>query len=280
MNRTFIGAPADAAVLLAVGHNTNLDPTPYWDLPTLAGAGALRSSAADLSAFLAANLRGDRPYLDAHRRQADAGRPGAGIGLGWIISQRDGEEIVWHNGGTGGFRTFIGFRGARDLGVIVLSNAAESVDDIGMHLLRPSSPIEQREVAWTAQIVTLAVPLLLLVGLVRTRVATPPAAAAEQARGRRRRFHREISSRLDALVSGLYVGAVLLLFWEFGTWSGVGPTVRLAVVAATSAALLRFGWRASRLPLIAPGTPRWRIAGWVLSGALCAAIIFFSIVRA
>ena len=41
---------------LAVGHSATLEPTGNWDLPTLAGAGALRSTTNDLLTFLAANI--------------------------------------------------------------------------------------------------------------------------------------------------------------------------------------------------------------------------------
>ncbi len=41
---------------LAVGHSEALAPVENWDLPTLAGAGALRSTANDILTFLAANL--------------------------------------------------------------------------------------------------------------------------------------------------------------------------------------------------------------------------------
>jgi len=41
---------------LANGHNQALKPVPNWDLPTLAGAGALRSTVNDMLKFVAANL--------------------------------------------------------------------------------------------------------------------------------------------------------------------------------------------------------------------------------
>jgi len=54
-----------------------------------------------------------------------------------------GREIVWHNGGTAGYRTFIGFDRAARTGVVVLSNAgtAAGPDDIGRHLLDPELPL-------------------------------------------------------------------------------------------------------------------------------------------
>src|SRR5262249_60669807 len=65
------------------------------------------------------------------------------IALGWHILTTHGKEIVWHNGGTAGYRTFIGFDRAARTGVVVLSNAgtAAGPDDIGRHLLDPESPL-------------------------------------------------------------------------------------------------------------------------------------------
>ena len=49
--------------------------------------------------------------------------------------------MIWHNGMTGGFASFIGFTQDRRRGVVVLTNRAESVDDIGMAILAPSAPL-------------------------------------------------------------------------------------------------------------------------------------------
>jgi hypothetical protein len=44
-------------------------------------------------------------------------------------------EVLWHNGGTGGFRGFVGFVRESETGVVVLSNCARSVDAIGFRTL-------------------------------------------------------------------------------------------------------------------------------------------------
>jgi D-alanyl-D-alanine-carboxypeptidase/D-alanyl-D-alanine-endopeptidase len=66
--------------------------------------------------------------------------------LGWHISPvADNKEMVWHNGGTGGYRSFCGFIKGENKGVVVLTSSAESVDDIGVHILNPSSPLNERK---------------------------------------------------------------------------------------------------------------------------------------
>jgi CubicO group peptidase (beta-lactamase class C family) len=70
----------------------------------------------------------------------------AEIGLGWLIYSTDGREIVWHNGATGGFSSFVGYDPKARIRVVVISNATRSgVDDIGLHLLNPQLPLASPE---------------------------------------------------------------------------------------------------------------------------------------
>ena len=56
MRDTAITLSPDMQSRLAPGHSPALEPVPNWDLPTFAGAGALRSSTNDMLTFLAAAL--------------------------------------------------------------------------------------------------------------------------------------------------------------------------------------------------------------------------------
>ncbi len=134
---------------LAAGHDPQLKLTANWDLSdTLAGAGGLRSSANDMLKFLAANLGYTQtPLASAMAAMLTVRRPtgtaGLAIALGWHVITANGKEIVWHNGGTGGYRSFVGFDPNSRVGVVVLSNSAvqEGVDDIGRHLLDGKVPL-------------------------------------------------------------------------------------------------------------------------------------------
>jgi CubicO group peptidase (beta-lactamase class C family) len=136
---------------MATGHNAMLAPVANSDLPTpLAGAGALRSSANDMLTFLEAFLGyKESPLAPAMKAMLEVRRPAgqATIGLGWIIMSAHGREIAWHNGGTGGFRSFVGYDPEARIGVVVLSNASTptGVDDIGLHLLNPKAPLANPE---------------------------------------------------------------------------------------------------------------------------------------
>jgi CubicO group peptidase (beta-lactamase class C family) len=124
----------------ADGHNRRGHVVPHWDLAALAGAGALRSTVADLLRFLALQLS---PPLTRLGRAAHATHePRAGRGrlsqsLGWVALPLRGNSrrMLWHNGGTGGFRGFAGFVAETGTGVVVLSNCARSVDAIAFRLL-------------------------------------------------------------------------------------------------------------------------------------------------
>ncbi len=165
---------------LATPHAGNGKPTQNWDLPALAGAGALRSTVNDLFKFVRANL--NRPpsmladVLQAcHEQRAGSfarleGIAGTifrlfqrfrkkqntkpyteGIGLGWIVGHlgSSGKQVHWHNGGTGGYRAFVGFVKDTDTGVVVLNNRGDresdalfskpSIDDVGFGVLEEIS---------------------------------------------------------------------------------------------------------------------------------------------
>jgi len=135
---------------MATGHTGMLAPTPNWDLPTLAGAGALRSSANDMLTFLEAFLGyKETPLAPAMQAMLEVRRPlGQGnIGLGWIIMSAHDREIATHDGGTGGFRSWVGYDPKERIGVVVLSNASTPIGvfDIGIHLLDPKWPLANPE---------------------------------------------------------------------------------------------------------------------------------------
>jgi CubicO group peptidase (beta-lactamase class C family) len=156
MSSTRISLSESMSKRLAVGHSADLVKASVWDIPTLAGAGALRSSANDLLAFLAGVMgRSDTPrakaVADAQKlalsMSRPTGEPFIDTGLGWTIDTRGGGEIIWKNGGTGGYRTFIGYSPKTGVGIVALSNAAteDGVDDLGLHLLDARYPLSVPE---------------------------------------------------------------------------------------------------------------------------------------
>jgi D-alanyl-D-alanine-carboxypeptidase/D-alanyl-D-alanine-endopeptidase len=157
MTSTAIALSPELQSRLTAGHDAQLRTVPNWDLPTLAGAGALRSTANDLLAFLAALGQAESPLASAMTATLTVRRPvgaGSDIALGWMVMTRGDDELIWHGGGTGGYRSFVGYLRKARVGVVVLSNTSTSVggDDIGFHLLDKTLPLapppkEHKEIA-------------------------------------------------------------------------------------------------------------------------------------
>jgi CubicO group peptidase (beta-lactamase class C family) len=141
---TRVALTPDLRARLARGHQGEREVA-NWDLDALAGAGALRSTAADLTRFLSAAMGLLPTTLDSAFRltrviQGDAGAT-MRIGLAWHVMGPDTAAIYWHNGGTGGYHSFIGFDPRQKVGVVVLSNSTQSIDDLGFHVLSPAFPL-------------------------------------------------------------------------------------------------------------------------------------------
>jgi CubicO group peptidase (beta-lactamase class C family) len=143
--------PAMKARFVA-GHDGDHKPAHAWDLTALAGAGAIRSTAADMLIYLAAQLHPDHLPATArataegktlaaaitasHVLQGDAG-DGMHIALNWFRIDETGS--YWHNGATGGYSAYAWFNPDKDAAVVVLSNTslrhdASFTDELGQHL--------------------------------------------------------------------------------------------------------------------------------------------------
>jgi CubicO group peptidase (beta-lactamase class C family) len=145
------GVHLDAAqrTRLATGYSSYLQGGAFylaqlaapWEFPnSMAGAGGLRSTANDLAIFLAANMgRASSPLTPVLRQshQILFAQDDIQIGMGWVRDTlpQSGKRIIWHNGETGGYTSFIGFTDDDRFGVVVLGNSAKRVDDLGRKIL-------------------------------------------------------------------------------------------------------------------------------------------------
>lgn len=130
---------------LAMGYSQGAQVS-NWDIPTLAGAGAIRSSVHDMLLYLEANMGLKKTKLYpamqlAHQPRHDKPGGGTRVGLGWHISKGNEGDVIWHNGGTGGYRTFAGFVKETGKGVVVLTNSNKGADDLGFHLLNSAAKL-------------------------------------------------------------------------------------------------------------------------------------------
>lgn len=135
MKDTAVNPAPDEPARHATGHGHEGRVAPKWPLYAWAAAGALRSTATDMTTFVAANLGHSSgtasapdellaamklartPYYQSHPDKPDVWQ-----GLTWQVNKTNDGEIVFKDGGTAGFSTFIGYNPAKDLGVVILAN--------------------------------------------------------------------------------------------------------------------------------------------------------------
>ena len=148
MTETALTTTPELKTRLASGHDAARNPVSNWDLEVFAGAGALRSTVADVSKFIAAASGAVPSPLDPAfaimlKRTRASDPSGGKIGMGWFTLSHPKGEIAWHNGMTGGYNAFAGYDRATGKGVVVLSNMASTVgiEDIGFHILEPGLPL-------------------------------------------------------------------------------------------------------------------------------------------
>ena len=162
MASTAISLTPEMRANLARGHSAEGALAANWDLPSLAGAGALRSSMTDMLKFLAANI--GEPASDLERAMRTAHTPrfpiggNAKIGLGWITITTAKGSFIYHDGGTGGYGAIVAIDPQRHVGLVLLGNRTGIPEDIAMHLMDASIPLtpppsgERVEVAVSADV--------------------------------------------------------------------------------------------------------------------------------
>jgi len=127
---------------LAPGHDATGKAAKNWEFDALAGAGAIRSTANDMLRYLKANMGIDQSPLAAAMKLAQRPRSDmvktVRIGLAWMTTDKG---IVWHNGQTAGYRSFLGFTADGRLGVVILANTAVDADDLGFATLDADAPL-------------------------------------------------------------------------------------------------------------------------------------------
>ena len=131
---------------LATGHTAEGEPTGNWDFDALAGAGAIRSTAHDMLRFASAQLGLTESPLAAAiatSQQVHFDGEGGRYGLGWVLQKARGGELdfIWHNGGTGGYCSFLGIVKQKQLGVVVLCNTSligrgSAADEVAGNVIR------------------------------------------------------------------------------------------------------------------------------------------------
>lgn len=133
------------------GYTATHTPAHSWEIDALAGAGAIRSTAADMLIYLNANLHPDQlpapiagksagrtlaaSIAQSHELRANADG-GMRIAFAWLFVPAS--ATYWHNGGTGGYSSYAFFSPQHDYAAIVLMNtgpgAGTFADRLGQHI--------------------------------------------------------------------------------------------------------------------------------------------------
>jgi CubicO group peptidase (beta-lactamase class C family) len=131
------GAPVPAD--LAPGYRQGT-VVPGWIQDAMAPAGGLRSSAREMAKFLQAclGLREtplSRSLAETAKPLSPIGAHSVSIGLAWYVTAGKVPTVL-HNGGTGGYSSFVGYQPTKKCGVVVLADSDRSVDALAVKLLK------------------------------------------------------------------------------------------------------------------------------------------------
>lgn len=140
MHDTWVNVRAADSASFASGYDQAGVYTAHWNLPAaFAGAGAIRSTTRDMLLYAQVNMGGVHGALGAAIRlthDTTFSQNGTTLGLGWHYILPGEGKILFHNGGTGGFRSYLAIDPVKKLAVVILANSAISVDGAGNELMR------------------------------------------------------------------------------------------------------------------------------------------------
>jgi CubicO group peptidase (beta-lactamase class C family) len=118
-------------------------PGRNWNLGIFTPAGALKSTLKDMVRYIKANMEPETTVLAEAASLLYTARfvvtEEVKVALGWhtLATAAGADEIIWHNGETGGYCSFVGFNAQRGTGVVILSNtvAATYTDPAAITIL-------------------------------------------------------------------------------------------------------------------------------------------------
>lgn len=107
---------------LIKGLNAKGEKTDNWNFDVLAGAGGIFSSVYDLSKFATAQFNNENKELMLTHTATFSVNNNMKIGLGWHLLTK--KNLIWHNGGTGGYTSSMAIKKENQTGIIILSNVS------------------------------------------------------------------------------------------------------------------------------------------------------------
>ncbi|WP_410770170.1 serine hydrolase domain-containing protein [Fontibacillus sp. BL9] len=123
MNETAVMLDSEQNGRFLDGHASTGRRVPHWDLSIYEGAGGIKSSVRDLSLFVQANLKDDHPIASTlQKSHLPIWIGNSNRYFGWGEDKLLDQGILWHNGGTSGFNSYLAFNKELRVGVVLLSN--------------------------------------------------------------------------------------------------------------------------------------------------------------
>ncbi|MEM7297688.1 MAG: serine hydrolase domain-containing protein, partial [Bacteroidota bacterium] len=109
--------------ILVKGYNWKGEATANWDLAALEGTGAILSTSDDLATYIQWNFEALKSQLAPMAQPSYVINEELEVALGWhIVKENSRTPFLWHNGGTGGYKSSMAINLANNTGVVVLTN--------------------------------------------------------------------------------------------------------------------------------------------------------------
>ncbi|KRA48729.1 serine hydrolase [Pseudoxanthomonas sp. Root630] len=146
MQHAYVNA-APAGVRAAVGHTPNARATSAWHFQTnLAGVGGVRATLDDMVRYVQGQLGTETTSISAAlQRSQQKVSDAPPMAMNWMLMPVGGRTVHVHEGGTGGFSSFVSFDKDKQRGVVILSdttwNSIGSLGSLGLHLVDASFPL-------------------------------------------------------------------------------------------------------------------------------------------
>lgn len=138
MKNTFVSSQ-NLGNRLVKGLDENGKTASNWDFDVLFGGGGILSTTEDLAKFANAQFDSKNKELALTQKSTFGINDNMKIGLGWhILKSENGKDLIWHNGGTGGYSSSMTVNVQEKTAVIVLSNVSdinENIDGLCIKLI-------------------------------------------------------------------------------------------------------------------------------------------------
>jgi CubicO group peptidase (beta-lactamase class C family) len=129
----------DDSSKFAKGYQVDGTPSAPWDFEALAPAGAIRSTAFDLLKYANGNMGAAPPSL---LKAMDVTHiitfndSTVRVGLGWHYIKPGSDDVIFHNGQTGGYHSYLAMNPKKRFAVVILSNCAMGTEDAGSAMMK------------------------------------------------------------------------------------------------------------------------------------------------